>query len=153
MTTSLEAETHSGVEPALITTPDRRPGLLFVARDANDPENKLEVRDPNLTPDSVTEDFLVLVNDPRYRDLVKPGFYVHPKTGKAYKVTGIVHKFSESTDELYVLYQAQYHSDEFGTNCHWFRSVEDFTAKVRIPVRKSGKVKFEIAKRFEYRGF
>ena len=60
---------------------------------------------------------------------LKPGKYKHYK-GNCYKVLGIG-RHSETLEE-FVVYQALYESDEFGTNALWIRPKKMFCENITL---------------------
>jgi hypothetical protein len=70
------------------------------------------------------------------------GCYKHFK-GKKYEVIGVARDCDDVNME-YVVYQAQYKSEEFGDNQLWIRNINDFLG--------TKEVNGQIVKRFEYIG-
>lgn len=65
--------------------------------------------------------------------MITPGIYEHYK-GKSYQVIGTCHH-SETLEEL-VVYQALYHSDEFGDNALWVRPLRMFEEEIEVNGQK-----------------
>ena len=69
----------------------------------------------------------------------KTGVYKHYK-GKEYKVLGIG-RHSETLEE-FVVYQAQYDSEEFGKNAIWLRPLEMFLEEVEVRGKRVSRFKY-----------
>ncbi len=65
---------------------------------------------------------------------VKPGIYLHSKSGKKYDVLGVA-RHSETLGE-FVVYRALYTSKEFGKNALWIRPKNNFFETVLIDGKK-----------------
>ena len=71
--------------------------------------------------------------------IIKPGKYQHFK-GNFYKVLGVA-RHSETLEEL-VVYQALYHSEEFGDNALWVRPAAMFVENVQVDGVEKPRFKF-----------
>jgi hypothetical protein len=71
--------------------------------------------------------------------MIKPGLYIHSKSGKQYRVIGIA-KHSETLEE-FVVYEAQYDNE---LSKIWIRPISMWEEEVEVNGEK--------VKRFEYIG-
>jgi len=73
----------------------------------------------------------------KFLKMIKPGLYIHSKSGKQYRVIGTA-KHSETLEE-YIVYEAQYDNE---LSKLWIRPISMWEEKVEV----NG----QLVKRFEY---